>query len=338
MSPKIKVTSPSFSANEELVQGLFRYFPDATINADRRRFAGAELIDFLADADGAIVGLEALDGSSIRSLPRLRVVSKYGVGLDNIDLEAARKNDLQVYSRPGVNRRSVSELALCYMLALQRNVFFTGHKLKGGIWDKSGGTLLSRKTVGLIGCGNIGEDLLRLLQPFHCKLMFSDLLRKDLLAQAYGATQVNTATILQEADVVSLHLPLEASTENIIGERALQMMQRHAFLINTSRGGLVDESALKAALIEGRIAGAALDVFRSEPPQDKELIELPNLLITPHIGGSAREAILAMGSEAIRGLVQYFLPAKAAEWQDPSEPHSLEMHAGFEAKSEKRRM
>lgn len=316
MNPKICVTSISFSANKHLTDELRKLFPDVTLNVHGEKLEGKSLVNFLENADGAIVGLEKIDPSVMDALPKLKIISKYGVGLDNIDVPYAKSKGVRIGWEGGVNRRSVSELALAFMLGLARNVFFSGIPLKQGKWQKHGGFQLSDAVVGIIGCGFIGEDLLRLLQPFHCKILINDILDKSVEAKCYGASQVSRETLLAESDIVSIHVPLTDETRRFFGRDTLALMKPSAFLINTSRGGVVDQSALKEALQAGAglasstslpgIAGAAIDVFEEEPPSDLEFLSLPNLMVTPHIGGNAKEAIQAMGMAAIKHLKNHY--------------------------------
>ena len=259
------------------------------------------------DADGMILGLEQMDRQVLQQLNNLKIIAKYGVGLDNLDLEAAKELNITVGWTGGVNKRSASEQALGFMLGLCRNLFFSAFPLKRGKWEKEGGRLLSGNCVGIIGCGHIGMDVVHLLQPFNCRVLICDLLNKRGVVDTYGATQVSMDVLLAEADVVSLHVPLTELTQSMVTEEFLQKMKPNAYLINNSRGSVVNQKALKKALQEKIIAGAALDVFEVEPPEDLEFLALPNLMVTPHIGGNANEAVLAMGSSAIGHLNEYFL-------------------------------
>ncbi len=303
----IRVTANAFSKNEALRARLADAFPGCAFNETGKRFTRGELIEFLSEADGAVVGLDVIDDDVLAELPKLRCIAKYGVGLNNIDLDAAKKRNVSIQWRGGVNRRSVSELALAFMLGLARNVFRTGYQLKSdGTWNKSGGLQLSEKTVGIIGCGYIGTDLLQLLQAFHCNVLIHDIVDKSETATRFGARLSSFNDVLRSADFVTLHVPLTNLTHHMIRTETLEMMKPTAYLINTARGEIVDQAALKAALQNGTLAGAALDVFDEEPPGDLEFLALPNLMVSPHIGGNAREAVLAMGEAAIQGLQDYF--------------------------------
>ncbi|MEQ9362947.1 MAG: phosphoglycerate dehydrogenase [Leptospirales bacterium] len=301
-SINVGVTSATFSSTPKLVSALKEKFANVKINHPARKMQGAELVEFLAGCQTAIIGTEVVDRNVLESSPELKAIAKYGVGLDSLDLECMRERGIPLGWIGGVNRRSVSELTLSFFLGLARNVFFSGFDLKSGAWRKQGGFELTGKTVGLVGCGFIGEDVLRLLQPFQCEVLIHDLLDKRQLAKVYGARLASFDEILEISDFVSLHVPLTKLTKNMIAEPQLKRMRETAYLVNTARGELVDQRSLKAALREGAIQGAALDVFQEEPPTDLEFLSLPNLMVTPHIGGNAAEAVRAMGFAAIDGL------------------------------------
>lgn len=303
---KIKVTSKSFSKNETLKKQLRQNFSDCVFNEQQIVFNDQQLVEYLSDADGAIVALEKLSPKVLDQLPNLKIISKYGVGLDGIDVEYARSIGKVIGWEGGVNKRSVSELALGFMLGQARNIFYTSTQLRSSNWDKQGGWQLSEKTIGIVGCGHIGKDLVHLLQPFHCKILVSDILDLSEWASDHNVQQVSLEELLEKSDVVSLHVPLTEKTKHLINTQTLKLMPQHSFLVNTSRGPVVNLSDLKQALKNHKIAGAALDVFDVEPPTDTELLQLPNFVGTPHIGGNASEAVEAMGLTAIKHLVEFF--------------------------------
>ena len=192
------------------------------------------------------------------------------------------------------------------MLGLCRNVFGSGFKLKRSEWEKYGGHQLSGKTVGIIGCGQIGSDVVKLLSPLHCNILVCDIDDKSDFCQKQLISQVSLEDVIEKSDIVSLHVPLTKLTHKMVDKNFLERMKKPAFLINTSRGEVVDQEALKNALNQSVIAGAALDVFYKEPPSDLNFLALPNLMVTPHIGGNAIEAVEAMGRSAIDHLVSFF--------------------------------
>ena len=307
----VAVTSPSFSSNSILVDELRQSFPHLRLNCEKKELRGQSLLSFLQNSEAAIIGRECIDALVLDSLPQLSCISKYGVGIDNIDLEYSKKRGVYVGFQPGTNRRSVAELVLCFLLGLAHHIFFRYLDLKQGLWLKEGGEELSKKSVGIIGCGNIGSELVKLLLPFQCSIFINDIVDKsEFIAEQkkLGQKIQQLATkeeIYASCDFISLHLPLTQATEGMIDTRALKQMKKSAYLINTSRGRIVDEPALKKALDKGQIAGAALDVFVEEPIQDKDLLKLPNLVLSPHIGGSTEEAVLAMGRAAIAELKKW---------------------------------
>jgi D-3-phosphoglycerate dehydrogenase len=303
---RIKVTSRSFSRHPVLKQELLELFPNSVFNTDGPPTGIPNIAEFLKDADGVILGLEEIDRHVLQQLENLKIIAKYGVGLDNLDVSSAEELGITIGWTGGVNKRSASEQALGFMLGLSRNLFFSSFPLKNGKWEKEGGTFLTGKTVGIIGCGHIGTDLIYLLQPFYCQILICDILDKSGVVDTYGAKQVLQDELLAEADIISLHVPLTELTQCMVNEEFLQKMKPTAHLINNSRGPVVEQQALKNALQQNIIAGAALDVFESEPPDDLEFLDLPNLMVTPHIGGSANEAILAMGRSAISHLKRHF--------------------------------
>jgi phosphoglycerate dehydrogenase-like enzyme len=305
----IAVCSRSFSKDDYLRNELLRNHPNAKFNDRGISLEGSELTDFLRGCSAAIVGLEAISREVLLALPELKIISKFGVGLDSIDLDAMRDLQRRLGWTPGINKRSVSELVVALTLNLLRNVTIQNNEVVSGKWRQITGKTLSGKTVGIIGCNNIGKDLIQLLENWECKILACDIAPDRELELGGYVHYVTLETLLETSDVVSLHLPLNSSTRNILSAEKLGLLQKSSVLINTSRGGLVDEAALKDLLVRGELAGAAFDVFEFEPAQDSELLRLPNFLATPHIGGSTSESIRAMGEAAIAGLTTNSVPA-----------------------------
>lgn len=314
---RVAVTSPSFSRNLQLREALLGHFSAVSFH-EGERLEGDRLIAFLADHDAAIVGLEVISRNLVKWLPNLRLVAKYGVGLDNVDQSALADHGIALGWTPGVNAQSVAELTLCFMLALMRNVFCCGMRLKSGEWRKEGGQQLYGKTVGIIGCGHVGKAVVCFLAPFRCRVLVHDIVKYREFYRQHGIEAVSFDEAIRQSDIVSLHVPLDASTRHMISEPILKRMRPGAFLVNTSRGGVVDTGALKRALVEKWIEGAALDVFEEEPCTDAEFLGLSNLVVSPHIGGNAHEAIMAMGKSAIGHVVNFF--TREAEQHKDKEP------------------
>ena len=229
-------------------------------------------------------------------------MSKYGVGLDSLDLAAMERHGVALGWTPGVNRRSVAELVVAFAICLLHRVPQAGEEMRRGQWRQVVGRQLTDRTIGVVGCGHVGKEVCRLMRAFACRLLAYDIVDyRDFYANV-GVEAVGLDMLLQASDVVTLHVPLDDSTRNIMSRARIAAMKQDAVLINTARGGLIDEAALAEALAEERLAGAAFDVFATEPPDSVELLNSRSFMATPHIGGSTEEAILAMGRSAIAGL------------------------------------
>lgn len=299
---RIAVASRSFSRHPVLRAELLDRYEIVTFNDAGLSLAGDALVDFLSGHDKAITALEKLDEATLARLPELKVIGKYGVGLDMIDLAALARLGKKLGWTGGVNKRSVSELVIAAAIALLRHIPAGNALVRDGSWRQLMGRQLSQRSVGIVGCGHVGKDLAVLLKAFGCRVLAHDIKDFPDFYAAHDIEPMGLEALLAEADIVTLHLPLDASTQAILPAGRLGLMRPGAILINMARGGLVDEAALKAMLADGRLAGAAFDVFAEEPPTDLELLRLPNMLALPHIGGSAEEAVLAMGRAAIAGL------------------------------------
>jgi phosphoglycerate dehydrogenase-like enzyme len=305
---KVAVCSRSFSRHPALRAELLGRYKHVTFNETGRQLERDDLVEFLRGHDKAITALEIIDEYVLSRLPELRVIGKYGVGVDMIDMAAMRRHGKRLGWKGGVNRRSAAELALAFAIIMLRHVPAASREVLAGTWRQHVGGLLSGRTVGIIGCGHIGKDLVRLLQPFGCRILVNDIRHYGEFYAEHGIDAVALEDLLARSDVVTFHVPLDDSTRGLLNAQRFALMKPTAVLINAARGGLVDELALKSALMEGRLAAAAFDVFAEEPPSDTELLRLPNFLATPHIGGSAEEAILAMGRAAIQGLEENDIP------------------------------
>ncbi len=306
---KVVVASRSFSRHPVLRAELTARYPDATFNDAGESLTGERLIAFLKGHDKAVIALEKIDATVLDALPELKIIAKYGVGFDRIDLHALIDRGVSLGWTGGVNRRSVAELVIAFAISMLRHVPAASAEVLDGTWRQTVGRQLSDCTVGIIGCGHVGKELAVMLRAgFGTEVYAHDTVDFTDFYAEHGVIAAGLDTLLAHSDVVSLHLPLDVTTDNILDAAALARMKPGAVLINTARGGLVDEAALKAALKSGDLAAAAFDVFAAEPPEDKELLNMPNFLATPHIGGSAEEAILAMGRAAIRGLDEFRSP------------------------------
>ena len=298
----VAVASRSFSRNRTLRNELSLRYPHSRFNDTNRVLAGGELVTFLRGHTKAITGLDVVTDAVFRAVPELRLVSKYGVGLDTIDLAAARRHGVTVRWTPGVNRQAVAELTVAFMISLCRAIVPLSRELVEGGWRQPGGRQLSSAIVGVLGCGAVGQTVARLCRAFGATVLAHDVRSYAGFYSENGVAPVGLESLLADSDILTIHLPLDASTRGLIDARALARMKPSAFLVNTARGGIVDESALEAALLEQRLAGAAADVFSAEPAGGSGLLRIPTFIGTPHIGASTEEAALAMGRGAIAGL------------------------------------
>ena len=305
---RVAVCSRSFSKNPVLREELLSRYARVTFNDAGDQLEGAGLVRFLSGHEKAITALETLSEEVLRELPQLKVIGKYGVGLDMIDREAMRKYGKRLGWTAGVNRRSVSELVIAFAIALLRHIPASNREVLSGTWRQHVGRQLTGKTVGIIGCGHIGKDLVPLLKAFDCRVMANDILDFPEFYRRHSIEAVSLDHLLDQSDIVTLHVPFDETTRGMLDARRLARMKSSAILINCARGGLVDENALGEMLRARKLSGAGFDVLADEPPRDLRLLELPNFLVTPHIGGSSSEAVLAMGRAAIDGLDSHSIP------------------------------
>lgn len=264
--------------------------------------AGQELIDFVGDSQVIVVGREKIDAAFLKACPKLKAISKYGVGIDNIDLDALSQNNIEFYWQGGVNAQSVAELAVGMAISLLRRVQITCEQLRQGLWDKNGGREFSGRSIGVVGCGQIGKRVLGLAQAFGCELFLCDIEDRHDLARQMGARQLEYSELLKRCEVITFHVPLTDLTHHMFADQALQEVRPGAVILNTSRGPVTDIESLTRGLESGVLGGVGLDVYETEPLGKHAILEHPKFLGTPHIGGSSHEAIQAMGRAAIEGV------------------------------------
>jgi len=315
----VAVTSRSFSSHPVLRGELLERYSNVRFNDGGLTLRDEALIEYVRGHRKAITALEKIDDSFLAAVPELEVISKYGVGTDMLDIDAMTRHGVQLGWTGGVNKRSVAELVVAFAIALLRNIPQANQGIRDGVWLKPEGRCVLGRTVGVIGCGHIGKELTRIVRALGCSVLSHDIMDFPEFYSEYEVDRVGLNDLLSRSDIVTLHVPWDTSTDNMLDAERLALMKPTTVLINTARGGLVDEHALKNMLNDGRLAGAAFDVFATEPPTDLELVRLPNFIATPHIGGGTEEAILAMGRAAIRGLDHNGLPSEIVKVLDTSE-------------------
>ena len=299
--PTVAVASTSFSANQTLISELSAIGVEVVRNADGHRFKTEEaLAEFIGSAEYAVVGVEPVGEAVIAACPNLEMVAKYGVGLDNLDEPALEAAGVKVGWTGGINRRSVTELTLAFALGHLRNVWPSVSLMRQGQWEKVGGRELSHCTFGIVGLGHVGSDVARMVRTFGATVLYRDIVDRSVIAEKLGLRSMEYEELLQEADVVSFHVPRTPLTKEMFGEGQIAHMKPSALVINTSRGSVVEFAETVDAVRNGRLGGFATDVFPNEPFDASAFAGDDRLYFTPHIGGSSRESIMAMGRSAIR--------------------------------------
>jgi D-3-phosphoglycerate dehydrogenase len=301
------------------VEEHLRRIGDVHIWDDRPVDADA-LVERIRDAD-VVVNIRStclFTSEVLERCPKLKIVSIYGIGVDNVDLDAASRLGIAVCNTPGYSSAAVAELALGLMLAVGRRIVTNDRNIRGGGWATGYGTQLHGKTLGVVGTGAIGQQMIRVGKSIGMKVLAWTLHPSPERAQEYGVEFVPLDGLLSQSDVVSLHLVLSPETTGLIGERELSLMKSNAILVNTARGPMVDEKALVQALREGRIGGAGLDVFELEPlPPGHPLIEMDNVVLSPHTAAMTPETTLG-GLDMAVDNVENFLAGNPSNVVNPS--------------------
>lgn len=296
---KVVVTAVTFAkASPEPLDRLRAAGCEVVTNPWGRPLTEAELLEAVAEADALIVGNDKVSAAVINAAPKLKIIAKHGVGYDNIDRKAAAARGILVTNAPGTNSHEVADLAFGLLHMLARGLHIAIEATKQGKWIKPMGIGLWGKTLGIVGVGRIGTAVAARARGYDMRILgFDIVIRPEALA--LGVRYVGLEELLQNSDFVSLHLPLTPETRNILSAEMLQLLKPGALLINTARWGLVDHDALFKLLEAGRIGGYGLDVYEVEPPEPHPLFALPNVLLTPHMGGTCRESNLRMGNTAV---------------------------------------
>lgn len=305
MDAKVLIATRSFGSTSQRPWEVLAEAGCETVRADMsQKMTEERLIELLSGVDGAIVGVVPLTARVLENAPQLKVVSAHGVGVDYIDLQAAARLGVIVANCPGANDQSVADLAIGLMVCIARQIPLADQDVRSGKWGRYEGCELWRKTLGLIGLGRVGRAVAKRAFGFDMQVLAYDPYVDEKHAEAMGVRMASLGEVIASADFLSLHAALSEETRHLIGKSELESMKPTAFLINTARGGLVDEDALYAGLVEDKLAGAALDVFAAEPPLGSPLLGLKNVVVTPHIGAHTRESIERVGALAAQNVVQ----------------------------------
>lgn len=315
MAWKILVSAPYMQPvihqYRDMLEGLGEPV-DLVLPPVQERLSAGELLDWITDIDGAICGDDEFTEHVMKAAPKLKVISKWGTGVDSIDREAASRLGIAVCNTPDAFTHPVADSVLGYMLCFARQLPWMDREMRAGRWEKIPAFALRESTLGVIGVGNVGREVVRRAIPFGIQVLGHDIapISASFVSET-GLQLVGKEELLARADFVSLNCDLNNSSHHIIGAEELGLMKPTAYLINAARGPLVHEESLVSALRDGQIAGAALDVFEVEPlPLDSELRKLDNCLLAPHNANSSPEAYLRVHENTIRNLLTELQRAK----------------------------
>ena len=301
---KVIVTARSFGqANDAPIKLLEEHGCEVVRVATGKPLTTEELIPHIADADAVIAGLDNYNKEVIEAGKKLKVISRYGVGYDKVDVCTARAKDIAVTITPGANEHSVADLAMALMLSAARHVTAVNADVKNGGWGRVMGGEMWQKTLGVIGLGRIGKGVVKRAKGFGMNVLCFEKYPDEAFGAEYGVTYTGIDTLIRNSDFITIHVPLLPDTKNLISDREFDVMKKTAVIVNTARGGVIDEKALYTALKEGKIAAAALDATEVEPPKGSPLLELDNCIITSHIGGFTRDAVNNMGMMAAQNAI-----------------------------------
>lgn len=302
---RVLVTPTSFGRDDSrLKTELETAVGEVIYNPTSRPLSSAQLAELLPGCDGYIAGLDVIDRAALAAADQLKVIARYGAGVDRVDLDAAREKGIIVTNTPGANTISVAELTIGLMLAVARSIPQANAATKAGDWPRLKGKSLESSIVGLVGFGAIGRAVAHRLQGFNCTLLAYDPYPNLEAAQSLNVTLLSLGEVLSQADVVSLHLPAMAKTRGLVNADFLAQIKPGAILVNTARGEIINEADLLVSLQNGHLRGAGLDAFASEPPgADNPLLQLPQVIATPHTGAHTDGATNGMGWGALRNLL-----------------------------------
>lgn len=307
MKPRVLVTTVPFAATDSSpLRMLEAANAELVINPIGRRLREEELAEMIGTVDAMIAGTEPITARVLAAAPRLKLIARVGIGLDNVDLVGARARGIEVTYTPDAPSAAVAELAIALMIDQLRGITSADRSLRAGEWKRFMGRRLSQSTVGIIGVGRIGRLVIgHLTRGFPGVQVLGNDIAPDLaFGAAHGVEWAEKTEIFRRADVISLHVPLTPATNRLIDEAALALMRQDVVLVNTSRGNMIDEGALAGALQGGRVASAAIDVFSIEPYAGP-LTALPNCILTCHLGSMSSDCRSRMEIEATREIVRF---------------------------------
>lgn len=302
---KVFVSTHPFSATSELPMKLLKENEfEVRLNPFEHKISTEELAKEIKDSEILIAGTEKITDEVFKNAPELKLISRVGIGLDGIDFELCKKYGVRVAYTPDAPTMAVAELCVGLIIDLSRHITNTDKNMRKNIWKRYMGNLLYGKTIGIIGMGRIGKSLIHLLSSFNMNFLVHDIKPDIAFGRLYNVKFVSKEELLKNSDIVSINIPLKKDTYNYITARELSIMKPNAILINTARGGIVNEDDLYNALKNNTISGAAVDVFENEPYNGK-LSELDNCLLTSHMGASTKESRTDMEVQAVKEAIRF---------------------------------
>lgn len=307
MSYKVMISAPYMQPVIERFRHIFdEHGIELVIPVVHERMEEEELLPIIGDIDGVIAGDDRFTPKVIENAPKLKVLSKWGTGIDSFDKEACQKAGVVITNTPNAFSEPVADSVLGYMLSFARRLPWMDAQMKAGIWDKIPGRALRECTIGVIGVGNVGKAVIKRASAFGMTIIATDPIMPDNdFLKKYSVTMVSQEELLQKSDYVSTNCDLNPTSHHIMDESAFKLMKNDAVLINTARGPLIDEKALVSALQSGEIAGVAMDVFEDEPlPEDSPLRSMDNVMLAPHNSNSSPEAWEHVHHNSIRNLLR----------------------------------
>ncbi len=307
--PKIYITSRSFGQRCEEALRLIESVAEIERNPYGRAMSEHELLKVVGDVEGLIVGADKIDRKIIEGSEKLKIIARHGIGVDNIDLKAATDNNVIVTYAPHVNADSVADFTMGLILSVARHIPQAHISMSQGKWESTKfiGVETCGKTIGIVGLGEIGHKVAKRAKGFDMRVLYWSRRRKTNIEEELGVQYVSLETLLRESDFITVHVALTDETYNMIGKKEFNLMKKTAYLINTARGPIVEERALYEALKDGKIAGAAVDVYCEEPPSaDNPLLKLDNVIKTPHTAAYTFEAVRRMDLVNAEDVVRFF--------------------------------
>lgn len=305
MQKKVLITSRTFGQiSEEPIKILKK--SNIIIDFQNLKYDPVKFMETISEYDAIIIGSHNFTREAMKKASKLKIICKHGVGVDNIDLATARELGICVTNVPGVNANAVADLTFGLILDVARKISYSASEVKKGNWNRIIGTDVCFKTLGIIGLGAIGKNVARRAQSFNMDILAYDPFITEISEELPQVKMMGLDEVIRQSDFLTIHTPLNDNTKHLIGKEQIASMKKGSFLFNTSRGGIVDESALYDSIKNGNLAGAGLDVTEKEPPIGSPLLKLDNVTIVPHIGMYSKEAINKVSVVCANNIVKIF--------------------------------